>query len=152
MQNDIAKYAGHPVIVLYGPDGREKDRRDQPNLIVTVGKNWIASRLGPIASAPADAQAIALGTGTNAPAAGDTTLQAEIAGSRTATTPQGGTVSGNVNSYSATFGPGVGTGNITEAGLFNAMSAGTMVARTTFAGINKAAGDTLAITWSITNS
>jgi len=49
-----------------------------------------------------------------------------------------------------TFGAGVGTGAVTEAGIFNASSAGTMLCRTTFSVINKAAADTLGITWTVT--
>lgn len=52
--------------------------------------------------------------------------------------------------YVATFGPGVGTAAITEAGIFNAASAGTMLARTAFPVINKGALDTLTLTWKVT--
>jgi len=68
----------------------------------------------------------AVGTGTNAPAAGDTALQTELA--RVANVA---TSSVNVLQLSATFGPGVATGAVTEAGLFSASSSGTMYARTT---------------------
>jgi len=40
------------------------------------------------------------------------------------------TSSVNVLQLSATFGPGVATGAVTEAGLFSASSSGTMYART----------------------
>jgi hypothetical protein len=39
---------------------------------------------------------------------------------------------------------------ITEAGVFNAASAGTMYSRATFTAINKGAADTLQITWTYT--
>jgi len=45
---------------------------------------------------------------------------------------------------------GYGTGAVSEAGIFNASSAGDMLARTVFSTINKAAADTLGITWTIT--
>jgi hypothetical protein len=50
----------------------------------------------------------------------------------------------------ATFGAGVATGAITEAGVFNALTAGTMLCRTVFSVINKGALDTLVITWKVT--
>jgi hypothetical protein len=52
--------------------------------------------------------------------------------------------------YSASFGAGVGTGALTEAGIFNASSAGTLLCRTVFSVINKAANDTMSITWTVT--
>jgi hypothetical protein len=47
---------------------------------------------------------------------------------------------------------GVGTGAISEAGIFNASSGGTMLCRTVFPVVNKQASDTIAITWTITIS
>ena len=46
----------------------------------------------------------------------------------------------------------VSTGAITEAGIFNALTAGTMLCRTTFPVVNKAAGDSIVITWVVTIS
>ena len=51
--------------------------------------------------------------------------------------------------YVATFGAGVATGTLTEAGIFNAASSGTMFSRTVFAAINKTASDSVTITWKI---
>ena len=52
--------------------------------------------------------------------------------------------------YIATFPPGTGTGALVEAGLFNAAAAGTLLCRTIYSVINKAAGDSLTVTWTIT--
>lgn len=122
------------------------ERVEIDNLVVTVGKGVIADRMK---AAPAKnaMSHVAVGTGATAPAAGDTTLQTEVGGSRTAL---GTAVSGAVITYTATLGAGVGTGALTEAGLFNASSSGDMLARTTFSVINKAAGDTLNVTWTVT--
>jgi hypothetical protein len=62
------------------------------------------------------------------------------------------TVAGAVVTYVATFGPGVGTGAIVEAGIFNAASSGTMLCRTVFSVVNKGADDAMTITWQITVS
>ena len=93
---------------------------------------------------------MAVGTGSTAAVIGDTTLGTEIAASRVALTST--VASTNTIVYVATFGSGVGTGAVTEAGIFNASSAGTMLCRTVFSVVNKAAGDTMNITWTITIS
>ena len=50
------------------------------------------------------------------------------------------------------FAAGSGTGAITEAGVFNASSGGTMLCRTVFSVVNKGADDSMTITWTITVS
>jgi len=62
------------------------------------------------------------------------------------------TASTNTVTATATFPAGTGTGAITEAGILNAASAGTLLCRTTFPVVNKAAGDSIAITWVVTVS
>lgn len=128
---------------LTKPDG-SKVIEEHDNLIVTVGKNHIASRLGSTATAMGW---IAVGSGTNAPAAGDTALQTEI--TRKACSVN---VSTNTVQFSVTLNPGEGTGAISEAGILNAASVGTLLSRVTFAVKNKEAADSLGITWTITIS
>jgi hypothetical protein len=93
-----------------------------------------------------------LGAGTTAASAGDTDLGSLI-GSRKAlgsATQSGG---GNESIvYATTFDPGEATGAVTEAGIFNASTSGTMLCRTVFPVVNKQAGDTLQITWTVTLS
>ncbi len=143
---DNIKITGNVKIDIIGADGVVKDSREIKNLVVTTGKGYIASRMK-------DATATAmgymeLGTGTTAAAVGDTALQAAISGSRTALTST--TVSTNTVVYVTSFPAGTGTGAITEAGIFNAASAGTMLCRTVFAVVNKGAADAMSITWTIT--
>lgn len=119
-----------------------------PNIVVNNGKDFVASR---IKDATATVMShMAIGTGTTSAVAANTTLETELSGSRTALTST--TVSSNDVIYVATFGPGVGTGAVTEAGIFNASSGGTMLCRTVFAVINKAASDSMTITWTVTVS
>lgn len=141
---DDLKITGALSIVLTGPDGQVKDTREIPNLVVTVGKNFIASRM--VGTASAIMSHMAVGSSSTAPAAGDTALGTELG--RVALTS--GTATTNVATYVATFGTGVGTGGIQEAGIFNAASAGTMLCHTTFAIVNKGANDTMTITWTVT--
>jgi hypothetical protein len=49
-----------------------------------------------------------------------------------------------------TYAAGTGTGAITEAGIFNASSSGTLLSHVVFSAINKGAADSLTITWTIT--
>ena len=50
------------------------------------------------------------------------------------------------------FEAGDATGAVTEAGIFNAASGGDMLCRTVFSVVNKAADDTMSVTWTITLS
>jgi len=142
---DKINVVGDVKLILTGSDGSLKDEREIHNLVVDTGNNLIASRLASASSAVIGW--IALGTGTNTPANGNTTLQTELV--RSATTVSGGTVTNNQILYQQTFGAGVGTGSLTEAGLFNAASLGTMAARTTFNVINKGSGDVLTVYWTL---
>jgi hypothetical protein len=146
MFNDAIKMTGNLKLVLTDEHGNVKQEEEIKNLVVTVGKGFIASRMK-------DATATAMthmevGTGTTAAAVGDTALQTAVASSRVTLTST--TVTTNNVAYVATFPAGTGTGALTEAGLFNASSSGTMLCRTVFSVINKGAADTLGITWTVT--
>jgi hypothetical protein len=132
-------------IVVRGPDGEVKQDETTHNLIVTVGKNGIADQLlaAPSIGKPTH---MAVGTGTNAAAAGDTALQTEL--DRNALTSK--TRAANVVTLVGDWAAGDGTGALTEAGVFDAGAAGNLYARAVFSVINKAAGDTLSITWTFT--
>jgi len=148
MINDSIKMIGDVCINLFDETGAIKDSREIKNLVVTVGKSFIASRMK-------DATATAMthmevGTSTTVAAVGDTTLGSALAASRVALTSV--TVTANAIAYVGTFAAGTGTGAITEAGIFNASAAGTMLCRTVFSVVNKGASDTLTITWTVTVS
>lgn len=132
------------IVVKDSKTGEVKVDRLEKNLVVTVGKEWIASRMQGTASNVMGYMAV--GTDSTAPAAGNTTLGAEVA--RVAVTSA--TASTNTVTYVATFGAGTGTGALTEAGLFNSNSGGTMLSRTTYSVINKGSGDEMTVTWVIT--
>ena len=131
-------------ILLFGPDGKLKERRTAHNLVVTVGKNWIAQRIDDDTD-PADMGWMACGTGSTAAVIGDTTLETETA----RVVLSGTTVASATTTYAATFPAGTGTGALTELGILNASSAGVLLARVTFAVVNKLAADTLAINWGV---
>lgn len=144
MIQDSIKLTGELRITVTNPEGNIKHETVVPNLVVTAGKDYIAERMKDATTTAMSHMAI--GTDTTAAAVGDTALGAE-AGRVTLTST---TVTANAVAYVATFGAGTGTGAITEAGLFNASSAGDMLCRTVFSVINKGAADTLGITWTVT--
>ena len=143
--NEI-KATGTLSVVLKDSNGNTKDERTINNLVVTSGLTYIASRMKD-ATATAMGYA-AIGTGTTAAAAGDTALVTEL--DRNAVTSV--TATGAAIAYVTTWAAGDGTGAVTEAGIFNASSAGDMLARTVFSVVNKDVNDTLSITWTITLS
>jgi len=146
--NENIKVTGHIDLVLKDESGSIKDTREIKNLVVTAGKNYLAAWLAAASQAGYFMQYIGLGTGTTPAAAGDTALETPLA------TRVAGTVTSSTNVWQnvATFGPGVDTGAVTEAGLFTASSSGTMFARQVFSVINKGAADSLEITWTETLS
>jgi hypothetical protein len=148
MIEDKVNASGEVSMVLRDAQGNIKETRTIPNSVVTVGKGVIASRLTGVSTSVMSYMAV--GTNSTATAAANTTLGAEIASSRTALTTAGGVATNNVINFVATFGAGVGTGAIVEAGIFNASSAGSMLCRTTFLAVNKDVGDSLTISWNVT--
>ena len=93
---------------------------------------------------------MSIGTGTGTPADGDTNLGTHAY--RAALDSLTATTTSNTVTAVATFAAGNGTGAITEAGIFNNSSGGTLLCRTTFPAVNKASGDSIAITWVVTIS
>lgn len=147
--NDNLTATGTLTINLYDAQGNLKDQRELKNLVVTVGREYIASRM--VGTASTVMGYMAIGTGTAAAAAANTTLGTESARTNNAWTATANSTSGTV-AYAATFGPSVPAADaaITEAGIFNAASNGTMLCRTTFSAINKSTADTLTINWNVT--
>lgn len=147
MIKESLQLRGDLNVVVYGADGKVKEQRKLTNLIVNAGLNFICSRMKDTTDGAMSH--MALGSGTTAAAAGDTDLQS-ILGVREALDST--TVSSNTIEYVASFEAGDGTGAVTEAGIFNAASGGTMLCRTVFPVVNKGAADTMSITWTITLS
>tara|TARA_R110000823_G_C15944396_1_gene500777 strand:+ start:3662 stop:4108 length:447 start_codon:yes stop_codon:yes gene_type:complete len=144
MLQDSLKLKGRVGIVLNDKDGNVIDTQHVENLVVNDGLNFICSRMKDTTQ---DAMSnMAVGSNATAVAGGDTTLGTELARVTLTST----TVSTNTIEYVATFPAGTGTGALVEAGIFNAASAGDMLCHVTYAVINKAAADSMTITWTIT--
>jgi hypothetical protein len=141
MLKDGLKLTGKLTIAINGNPVQEI-----PNLVVTDGKGYVASRMKDASTGVMSHMAI--GTGTTAAAAGNSALGSEAG--RVALTST--TVSSNAVAYVATFPAGTGTGAITEAGILNASSSGTLLCRTVFSVVNKGSADAMTITWTVTVS
>ena len=141
MVNDNLKLTGALTIAL-----NDKVVQKIDNLVVTAGKNYVASRMKDTTKAAMSHMAV--GTGTTAAAAGQTTLVSE--NDRNALTSQ--TVTNNAIAYVATWAAGDATAALTEAAIFNASSGGDMLCRTVFSVVNKASADSMTITWTVTVS
>lgn len=140
MINDNLKLTGALTIAINDTIVQKTE-----NLVVTAGKEWVAQRMN---NANTVMTYMSIGTGTTVAAAGNTTLVTELDRNALSST----TVTNNNVAYVATWAAGDGTGAITEAGIFNAASAGVMLARTVFSVVNKGADDSMTITWTVTVS
>jgi hypothetical protein len=139
--NDHIKH--NVKLVLRDQFGNIKKEVDITNSVQTAGKNMIADRLlaSPTLGVPTH---MAIGTGTG----GTTALTTEL--DRNALTSK--IRSNAVVTMQGDWAAGDGTGAITEAGIFDASSAGNMHTYTSFSVINKGALDTLSIVWTLTIS
>ena len=127
-------------IVLRSSDGSIK-HESVHNTITTAGKNGVADQ---ILASPSLGKPTHMAIGTGSPSS--TTLGTEL--DRNILTSK--TRSGNVVTMVGNWAAGDGTGVITEAGIFDASSGGNMWVSSSFTAINKTAGDTLEITWTLT--
>ena len=146
---DKVKATGKVKFELTRADG-SVDEWNIENLVVTVGRNHIADQLaGQLEAAMSH---MAIGEGTTLQVVADTALESEVSRKVFASKDQGTGADANKVIYVADWAAGEGTGAITEAGIFNSATAGTMLTRTTFAVKNKGAGDSLSIQWTLTIS
>jgi len=137
--------SGCAVIQVIGPCGTVLSTARVDNLVVDTGLNWIAARL---ADSPALMSHMAMGTGTTAVLATDTTLVSEKA--RVGLSSSAATDATTV--FIATFLPGTFVGQVTELGIFNAVSGGTMLNRVSIPAQTKGSSDTVKVEWYVTQA
>lgn len=123
--------------------GNIKQEQSVHNAVTAAGRNAIADQL---LAAPTLGKPTHMGVGTGTPGANalGTELDRNALSSKTR--------SGAVVTMVANWPAGDATGAITEAAVFDAASAGNALLTTSFNVINKAANDTLEITWTLTIS
>lgn len=144
-QIETLKAKGELLVVLTKADG-STETHELKNLVVDTGLNFIVSRMKDTTDAVMSH--MALGAGTTAAAAANAALGSELGRVSLTST----TVATNTITYVATFPAGTGTGAVTEAGVLNAGSGGTMLCRTVFPVVNKQSGDSMTVTWTVTVS
>lgn len=157
------------VELIHKPTGLIKRQLRFKNLITTAGLEWIgdvspSTRQDGVGFTFGRSNGyMGVGTGTAEPAITDTALQAQVARTQSQGSPTIAATAGSGPSYdywwyktTKVFLPGVGTGNLTEVGVFNASSGGTMWARQLFRDglgnattIVKTADDELRITYEL---
>lgn len=131
---------------LYDKDGNLKQMFVKHNLITDAGFKFLVDCMAN-ETRPAAMRYIAVGSGTASPASGNTALGAEMLRKKcnySYASPN------KYFSYNVTFNAGEATGAITEAGIFNASSGGTLFDRVTFPVINKGALDIYNIDFTLT--
>jgi hypothetical protein len=142
-----------PVAALIAPFfGHWATSKTIGNLITNAGFALAAGLLNGSGS-PAAATYIAVGTGTTAAAVTDTALQTESSTSglsRASATVSLVTtsVTNDTAQMTKTFSV-TGTVAVTESGVLNASSTGTLLSHQVFSSINVVNGDSLAITWKV---
>ena len=142
---------GHIKIELFDKEGNVTQIIEKENTFMAVGDAHVADQLD---ATPAELAMgwMAVGTNTSAFTTASTTLGTEIDRNALAAgyPEQQAAAADNDVVYKATWAAGDATGALTEAGIFNSSSAGSMLAASTFSVINKGASDTLTVTWTVT--
>jgi hypothetical protein len=142
------KMHGSLDLILRRADG-SVETRHKDNLIVDSGFDFIANAIGNAASRPNAISHIAVGTGTTVAAGSQTTLVTELVRSAGTFAHVSGT---KVFTFTVALGAGVATGALTEAGVLNASSLGSLLDRVVFNVVNKGPDDTLTIVFTFTMS
>jgi len=142
---DNITFRGRVTAFIEYDDGRTQTI-EQSNVVTTAGRNRYAALLTEESTAFPDY--IAVGTGTTAAATSDTALETEVDRNQIV----GRSNSTGVSTYKAFFGKDEANGSLlSEAGLFDLSSAGTMFCRALFASpIVKVNTMSVTITWTVT--
>jgi len=143
---ELTGLKGEFEVFLYDSKKELKAYRKVKNLTVNTGFQKVCDMMGSGGIDPF--KYCAIGSGTIEASALDTQLGNELArelGDYTRT-------SDKVWINESTFPTGVGTGTITESGLLNASSLGTLLCRATFGAITKTSTDVAVFSWQYTLS
>lgn len=142
---DTFTIKGKLCIQIFGPDGKIKDERKIHNTVKNAG---LYGLLDQALASPSLSKVGWMAIGTGSPAA--TLLGTEI--DRNALTSK--TRSNAVLTMVGDWAAGDGTGTITEAGLFDVVTANTvnMWCSASFGAVTKGAADSMQISWTLTIS
>lgn len=146
---DGIRLRGDLEIVRWGKDGKLIDYKLLENIITDVGCAWIADQCSD--GGQAAMKYMAVGTKTQAPAGGNTKLVGELDRNVMSGSAPSQLTGANDHKFQCkgTWAAGDATGALTEAGVLNHSTVGSMLCYVTFSVINKGAADSLTITWTI---
>ena len=160
--DDHAGIYGHGVVELRGPDGALKQRVEFENLVTQVGDQYIGERAAGIGGAPAAVTGMQLGTGTTAVSktGAGAAIVTLVAASLVAVGTPTSSLSGSSRriAYATTWAAGTATATgISEVVMTNqatgtqtaAPASATMARALLSPTVNKAAGDSLSVTWNV---
>lgn len=144
---------GYVELELRNAINNEVVRRQQFNTVATTGRRFVLEQIESVdLDTDRTISHIAIGTDTAAPATDDTTLSTESTRNAIGTFTTSA-LTGPTPSWRAEVSFATNEGNTTlgECGLFNSSADGTMLARSTFATIDKTTSNTLSISYTISN-
>jgi len=154
-ESDIAKAYGHFTLVVHDENGYVTGYMQSDNLVVDTGLDCMGDLVFGTTLCTAEAlfQFIEIGTGSTAPTIADSAIETAIGGcSRVQdATPAGDTATpGEMTAtIESVFSGATCAASVTEAGVFDAASAGNMIARSTFGTVTVGSADTLTVTYNI---
>jgi len=134
---DSLKATGRLQIVVRRRDGTVKDRRVVENTVTTAGKNAVCALVVGVRTVPF--QYVAIGTGTPT----ETALGNEVARVKAQ-------VSAPSYAYWYAEIQATASWDVTEAGIFDSSSGGTMLCYASFSALHVEPGDTVQVTWTFT--
>lgn len=135
-------------LLLVDKNGKVKDEREYKNTITVLHDATVANKM--IGGGDSLVGFTGVGTTTGGKTTASTALEAQIARIANDSDTQGAGAEDNNTIHISTFAAGVGTGALVEAGLFTGAAGAVLNAYQDFAVVNKGAGDTLTVTWTIT--
>jgi hypothetical protein len=149
---DAIQIKGRLKVDVIRANGERIEGEWRDNIITTAGKNALASLLNGTSQGQTLVTHMGFGSSTTAVAAGDTKLGTELVGNGYARVAVArSNPSGNVIQYVATLTGITATVTVQEAGLFDALTNGTIFAhQLTGAVALQSAQDSLQVTWQVT--
>ena len=134
-------------VTLLGPDGKIKEERIIHNTVTELMDAQVADQMSDQGDAAIGYMAVGTGSGQTSASTG---LAVTLDRNALTSTTQGGGAADNDVVYVGDWAAGDGTGAITEAGILRLNDDATLMLYADFSVVNKAAGDTLQITWTVT--
>jgi len=132
---------------LFGPDGKLKEERVIYNTITELHDAHVADQLSDQGEVAIGYMAVGTGSGQTSASTG---LAATLDRNALTSTTQGAAGDDNDVIFVGTWAAGDGTGAITEAGIMRLDDDASLQTYADFDVVNKGAGDSLVITWTVT--